>query len=79
VLKEDTKCILHINLEEVTRMIINTINLVELVAEEGKKLVDKEMQNTYSKIMVMQDKVSDYKEISIEEAEAIEKAKLVEE
>lgn len=53
-------------------MITNTINLVELVAEEGKKLTDKERTATFSKIMVRLDNVDDYEEITEEEAQEIE-------
>lgn len=53
-------------------MITNTINLVELVAEEGKKLTNKERTATYSKIMVRIDNVDDYEEITEEEAQEIE-------
>lgn len=54
------------------KMITNTINLVELVAEEGKKLTDKERTATFSKIMVRLDNVDDYEEITEEEAQEIE-------
>ena len=53
-------------------MIVNDINLVELVADEGKLLTDKERTGTFKKITVLKDKINDYIEVSLEEAEVIE-------
>ena len=50
----------------------NTITLVELVADDGKKLTNKEKNGVFKKILVRQADIDNYYEVSDEEALEIE-------
>lgn len=52
----------------------NTITLVELVADDGKKLTNKEKNGVFKKILVRQADIDNYYEVSDEEALEIEKS-----
>ena len=51
----------------------NTV-LIELVADEGKKITNKERNAVFTKIMVKQADIDNYYEVSDAEAVEIEKA-----
>ena len=51
----------------------NTV-LIELIADEGKKITNKERNSVFTKIMVKQADIDNYYEVSDAEAVEIEKA-----